>query len=192
MTDQEAVHEGKKPFKGRLGRKIARVAYITFYAVSLLLLLACVGAWIQSFQGTYYYSVDLYSAYRDRQGLVFSQRYMQFTLRDGEVIAQIGKGLRNKVPTQPWRSIEFNARHEKDPMVFEISLPDKGWHQFRYELEKSPGDRRLSLGESSATIAFPFWSAFVILLVPPLIWLVRRASRKVVENRRGFTPILKA
>lgn len=189
---QEPVDEGKKPFRRRLGRMIPGMAYIAFHAVSLLLLLACAGAWVVSFHSSYYYMVDLYSLYRDRQGPVFSARSVEFAFRDGEVFAQIGKDLRNQPPKEPWRSIEFDASNEKDPLNFEILLPDKGWHQFRYEMEKSPPDyRNHILGSSFATIAFPFWSALIVLLIPFLILVVRRASRKIVENRRGFTPILK-
>src|SRR6185437_3146178 len=170
MPNQEAVHEGKKPFKGRLGRKIARVAYITFYAVSLLLLLGCIVAWIVSYTATYSFIADWYSLRNDGPAPVFSRRYALFGFSNGEAVLQVGKNVWDRVPTVPWKPIKFFAGQV--PGIDDLMLPENAWHRFCYEVIREPADpRNYILAESSDGIYFPFWSAFVVLLVPPLIWL---------------------
>ena len=180
---QEAGNEGKKPIKRRLRGMIARAAYMAFYSVSLVLLLACVGAWIASYRSGYYNAeVDLYSLHRNGGSSNFSQKYVLFDFMRGEATFQIGRNLWDRAPKVTFPTTHFEGEHvlsSDDGFM----LPQNGWHQFRYEVHAGQPDNSMhSFGDSYASIAFPFWSAIIVLSIPFLILVVRRASRKWLRS----------
>ncbi len=170
---------------------VVKSANIAFYGLAVLTLLTCIVAWDFSYTGGYYnYDVHWYSLRRNGKDATFSDRYGDFYFMDGEAVIQVGTNLWDGAPRFPWHPISASGGHVPFPEGF--MLPQNAWHQFRYEIVTEPPDSLMhSLGDSHASIAFPFWSAIAVLLIPFLIQIVRRASRRVLERRRGFAPILK-
>ncbi len=169
---------------------MAKIAYMSFHTVILLLLAACVGAWIASYRGGYYNDeVDLCSLHRDGSSTIFYKRFAACVFMRGEAIFQVGKTFWDRAPTVPFPAIHFEGEQVLDVNGF--ILPEKGWRQFRYETYSEPPDSfSHSLGNSGASFAFPFWSAFLVLSIPFLIWCLRLARRRVLDRKRGFAPIL--
>jgi len=192
VTKQESVVNEKRTNR----RLIAKIARVIFHVLSFLLLFVCIGAWIESFRGAYAYSIDSFSFHPNSvKAKILNERYAQIDLKDGEAIVQVGKNIWNgtiNTSISEIKPISFSGG-QCDPDLFTILLPKKEWHGFSYEIMRLPPNSSgpSDLGQFYISIAFPLWSAFVVLFVPLLMPRLRRASRRVLKRRQGFAPILK-